>query len=283
MNKIETSTLHSQKGFTLIELSIVLVIIGLIVGGVLVGQDLIKAAQIRATVGQIEKYNTAANTFRTKYNGLPGDLANPANFGMAVTTAAAARNGDGLMQSCTANDGVLFSCETAGFWNHLSTASLIEFNVSDVTATAANAAIAAFSTINAPTAKIGGGAFIMVGAPGIADTVATGIPVGFNYFLISGPTLTSAGAVITGTNPLTPLQAYNIDTKFDDGIPTSGIVAAYDNGAAAGGAFAVGTALTLHANGAGFCQNGANLYNLTGNSGADANKALCSLAIRTSF
>ncbi len=56
----------SQLGFTLIELSIVLVIIGLIVGGVLVGQDLIKAAETRATVGQVEKYNAAVNTFRTK-------------------------------------------------------------------------------------------------------------------------------------------------------------------------------------------------------------------------
>jgi prepilin-type N-terminal cleavage/methylation domain-containing protein len=45
-------------GFTLIELSIVLVIIGLIVGGVLVGQDLVKAAGVRATISQIEKFNT---------------------------------------------------------------------------------------------------------------------------------------------------------------------------------------------------------------------------------
>src|SRR3982751_930235 len=65
---------EAEKGFTLIELSIVLVIIGLIVGGVLVGQDLIRAAEVRATISQIEKYNTAVNTFRGKYNALPGDL-----------------------------------------------------------------------------------------------------------------------------------------------------------------------------------------------------------------
>jgi prepilin-type N-terminal cleavage/methylation domain-containing protein len=49
-----------QRGFTLIEMSIVLVVIGLIVGGVLVGRDLIRAAGVRATVTQIEKYSTAA-------------------------------------------------------------------------------------------------------------------------------------------------------------------------------------------------------------------------------
>jgi hypothetical protein len=44
----------------------VLVVIGLIIGGILVGQDLIKAAEVRATISQIEKYQTAANTFYGK-------------------------------------------------------------------------------------------------------------------------------------------------------------------------------------------------------------------------
>jgi prepilin-type N-terminal cleavage/methylation domain-containing protein len=59
--------------FTLIEMSIVLVIIGLIVGGVLVGQSLISAAAVRAQISQIERYQTAVNAFRDKYSGLPGD------------------------------------------------------------------------------------------------------------------------------------------------------------------------------------------------------------------
>src|SRR3984885_348580 len=88
-----TTAKEKEKGFTLIELSIVLVIIGLIVGGVLVGQDLIRAAQVRATVTQIEKYNSAVNTFRGKYGALPGDL----NAGTAATFGFAAR-GPGVGQ-----------------------------------------------------------------------------------------------------------------------------------------------------------------------------------------
>ena len=80
---------RTEAGFTLIELSIVLVIIGLIVGGVLVGQDLIRAAEIRATITQVEKFNTAVNTFRDKYGAIPGDM----NNGVAQTFGFTSRSG----------------------------------------------------------------------------------------------------------------------------------------------------------------------------------------------
>jgi cytochrome bd ubiquinol oxidase subunit II len=83
---METKCGHA--GFTLVELAISLVIIGLIVGGVLAGQGLIKAATVRSVVSDIERYNAAATTFRSKFGGLPGDLAkNKAvefNFSSAV-------------------------------------------------------------------------------------------------------------------------------------------------------------------------------------------------------
>src|ERR1700689_1860224 len=92
-----------HSGFTLIELSIVLVIIGLIVGGILVGQDLIKAAEVRAQISQVEKYKSAVNTFMVKFDALPGDmpLATANQFGF--TTGASCdgspgfRDGNGLI------------------------------------------------------------------------------------------------------------------------------------------------------------------------------------------
>jgi prepilin-type N-terminal cleavage/methylation domain-containing protein len=85
----------SLRGFTLIELAIVLVVIGLVVGGVLVGRDLIGAATMRAQLSQIEQLNTGVATFRDKYGGIPGDLPIPlANqFGFLTPTDVSAQPG----------------------------------------------------------------------------------------------------------------------------------------------------------------------------------------------
>ena len=51
-----------------------LVIIGLIIGGVLAGKDMIRASELRALLSQKDKYITAVNVFKGKYNALPGDI-----------------------------------------------------------------------------------------------------------------------------------------------------------------------------------------------------------------
>ncbi len=66
--------LQQQKGFTLVELAIVLTIIGLLIGGILKGQQLITNARVTAQMAQVQGVEAATTTFNDTYQGLPGDL-----------------------------------------------------------------------------------------------------------------------------------------------------------------------------------------------------------------
>lgn len=102
---------HAQPGFTLIELSIVLVIIGLLVGSVLVGQELIEAAEFRKIVRDIERYETAVYAFRDKYNCLPGDCPNATTFfGVSSTGCQISSTNSGYVTSA----GGTGTCNGAG-------------------------------------------------------------------------------------------------------------------------------------------------------------------------
>lgn len=114
-----------KQGFTLIELSIVIVIIGLIVAGVVGGGALIEQSRVRAQIAQLESYKTAYNTFKLKYDAIAGDFANASGYWPGVA------NGDGnsrITEDCNgANDN---SFENMKFFQHLSEANLIagDFN-----------------------------------------------------------------------------------------------------------------------------------------------------------
>jgi prepilin-type N-terminal cleavage/methylation domain-containing protein len=207
----------TELGFTLIELSIVLVIIGLIVGGVLVGQDLIRAAEIRATVGQVEKYNAAVNTFRTKYNGIPGDLIAAQATSANCTGATGLGDGNGVVGD-SATGGALGVGEPILFWQELSNANLMDGSLGQAVTTAGASAALTSSNLNTvfPAAKMGRGNTWFVGNNGS----------GQNFYLLGGASAMTTGGVYVFTLTLTPIESYNIDVKLDDGAPTTGIVQA---------------------------------------------------------
>jgi len=221
-----------NKGFTLIEMSIVLVIIGLIVGGVLVGRDLIIAASARSQITQIEKYNQAVNVFRGKYNMLPGDIdaTTAAAFGFAARgTLQGQGDGNGVIEgywSGNNDNGVYeYSGETLMFWVDLSKVGLISGNFNTASASVDPGAniTGTFIANYLPTANIGRGNYVYVWSGGINGGN------GINYFGISAITQLGRGLPDSGAT-ISVRQAYNIDNKIDDGLPQSGnVVAQYLN------------------------------------------------------
>jgi prepilin-type N-terminal cleavage/methylation domain-containing protein len=204
---------QTEKGFTLVELAIVLVIVGLLIAGILKGQELITNSQITSTISQIEGLGGAVNTFKQKYGAYPGDMSN-ASTRLINCAANPCNNGNGN-SVINVNVGAInaITNESAYFFNHLRAAELI----TSFDGTAVAQFGAAF-----PGASIGGG--YMVG-----DT-RNGAPTGFNAAdFRPGPYLVLTGqiaAVTANTGVLTPSQGARIDRTIDDGQTSSGSVIA---------------------------------------------------------
>lgn len=112
---------NKQQGFTLIEIAIVLVIIGLLLGGVLKGQELITSARVRNLITQQDGVKAAYFGFLDRFRALPGDY-DQATTNIANVVAGACTgngNGNGRIELGGANN------ESILVWEHLSKAGFI--------------------------------------------------------------------------------------------------------------------------------------------------------------
>ncbi|MET0154510.1 MAG: prepilin-type N-terminal cleavage/methylation domain-containing protein [Rickettsiales bacterium] len=237
-----------SAGFSLVELSIVLVIIGLIVSSVLVGQDLVRSAELRALASQYEEFNKAAATFRDKYSGLPGDVRADVRFGFGVAEAGTTE--DGLLEDAAGNYS-LHSGEYTRFWNHLggSGAGLIPESYAGGAVHSAD-----ISTI-LPQSEQGGywGTF--------------SLSTGENYFIYGAADNGSSAAWYT-ENILSPKDMLSIDSKIDDGRPGRGILRARGQNAT--------NPLTNPGAGAALCVSAAGA---DGDYNVDLNDPLCTFSV----
>lgn len=216
-----------QRGFSLVELSIVLVILGLLTGGILSGQSLIRAAELRSVTTEFSKYHTAVMTFRGKYFSLPGDMPDATRFWGSAggdgqdSTCIAAQLPDGKA-TCNGNgDGSLYNNSTPSnmrhtsrllAWKHLSNSGLIEGSYSGKT----NGAAGTYDVspgVNVPSSRMKNAYW----------DIYTGTQLVHYAEQTSDTILTIRGNNAT-ISVFTPEEAWNIDSKTDDGKPATGLV-----------------------------------------------------------
>lgn len=122
-------TSKSHHGFTLVELAVALMVIGLLIGGVLKGLEMISNAKITSAMQQIKSYDTAAITFRDTYGFYPGDIKNPGNVIPKCTTDTCNLGGDGNgyvgISSGYASQWLVARREQFNFFPHLTIAGMI--------------------------------------------------------------------------------------------------------------------------------------------------------------
>lgn len=224
-----------KRGFSLVELSIVLVILGFLTGGILAGQSLIRAAEIRSVTSDLQRFMSASHTFRDKYLALPGDMREATRFWGFQGTAAAG--------SCVSNAGVSTvsasgTCDGDGdgsveyaavvqtnstqeifqFWRQLALSGLVEGTYTGIGVLDRRDADPG---VNVPQSRISNAGYALDLRP-VEQTVCWKDTYG-NYYIFG----TEAGNVPTQGKALRPEELWNIDVKMDDGKPAYGKVRSF--------------------------------------------------------
>lgn len=193
-------TKHNKQGFTLVELSIVIIIIGLLIAGIAAGNSLTKQAALNSILIEEQQYFSAIQSFLHGYGYYPGDFPNAFSYWGTKCAATAAQcngNGNGIIET---NLG-----ETANSWQHLVISGIIS-------------SATQYSGIPSlglqVTSKFNSNVFWAIGeTPGIYM-----IPEGTRNALHLSNNIDATNAYIP------PTDAYLIDKKIDDGIPSNGNV-----------------------------------------------------------
>ena len=227
-----------SSGFSLVELSIVLVILGLLTGGILTGQSLIRAAELRKIVTDKDRIVAAVYTFRDQYLALPGDMPNATDFwGYTGDCAAPSASGSGT-QTCNGDGdgGVAVLTDSSDyeevfyFWKHLANAGLIEGRYSGVGSGTNSFSSGSYSNDvpnyrdadALPAAPFG---YWFVGTSNESNIVL-GNFAGFEFVANHGNFMSLTHVDGTSFNnyvlDLTPAEMWGMDKKIDDGKPATG-------------------------------------------------------------
>lgn len=206
-----------HSGYSLLELSIVLVVIGLIIGAVVGGQHLIRTMRLRQITKEYDNYQAAILSFADKYNALPGDMNN------ATTYWSSSVNGTGEW-IIGDRDNPAQDFERFRAWQHLALSGMISGAYTGVAGSGGSRDHDLGE--NAPQSVLPNSGWGILQISNYASNTNDNNPF-FNrkygnLLMFGGARATS----IPDNAIITPQEALQIDSKIDDGSPVTGIVSA---------------------------------------------------------
>ncbi len=207
---------ENQYGFTLVEISIVMIIIGLLIGGTFGGMKLIENMQVNKTVQDLKAIESAALTFKDTYGRLPGDIRNPSVRLPSCTDAPCATGGDGnrVFDGNQWWAAITPTSEKFTFWAHLQAADLISIG-----------------TKNTLDMNFGEGQPELPIDGGIRMSMYNGTWSVPNTYVFSGAvafvTLLSSAMFDGSSYTVNCGKIGAVDRKIDDGVAYNGMVAGW--------------------------------------------------------
>lgn len=208
------------SGFTLLELSIVLIIIGLLVGGVLVGRNLLRISEMDSLQRTIETIRSAYTTFQTKYNYPPADIPDATNYWPQLSPGCTyPQNGSPL--TCNGNGNLRIGEGWASeehekqlSWQHLILAGMLPGPMPAIPSSPTDSSRYVSKDNPGSTFYIGFSSTVRCSNPTVCAFDAARYFAGMD----SGNSMGMRGRGITAQ------EAYNLDLKTDDGLPGTGRV-----------------------------------------------------------